>query len=168
MDRFAWCSCLAVLGAALAGCPAADQSLVINEFMASNSSTLQDESGAFPDWIELHNPTSADIPLGGYALSDDPGEAGRQPLDPDTVVPAGGYTVLFADGDLDEGPAHLDFRLSAGGESVVLSLWDGVQADVVDQVSFGPQTTDVSMARVPDGTGEWELDSTPTPGAENG
>ena len=29
--------------------------VVINEFMASNGSTLADEDGGFEDWIELYN-----------------------------------------------------------------------------------------------------------------
>ncbi|MEY4813958.1 MAG: hypothetical protein RLZZ162_1031, partial [Verrucomicrobiota bacterium] len=29
---------------------------VITEFMASNTTTLADEDGAFPDWIEIFNP----------------------------------------------------------------------------------------------------------------
>ena len=36
------------------------EGLVINEYMSSNGSTLYDEDGDTPDWIELYN-ASADI-----------------------------------------------------------------------------------------------------------
>ena len=39
--------------------------------MASNQSTLMDEDGDFPDWIELYNPTTDTIFLNNYYLSDD-------------------------------------------------------------------------------------------------
>ncbi|MCA9920528.1 MAG: lamin tail domain-containing protein, partial [Anaerolineales bacterium] len=46
---------------------AAQSDLVINEIMASNSSTLQDpdEPGEYPDWLELYNPTNAPVSLDG-------------------------------------------------------------------------------------------------------
>ena len=45
---------------------------LINEFMASNTASVQDEDGDFPDWLELYNPGTAPIDLRGYGLSDDP------------------------------------------------------------------------------------------------
>jgi hypothetical protein len=35
--------------------------LRINEIMASNSSTISDEDGDQPDWIEIYNPTEAAV-----------------------------------------------------------------------------------------------------------
>jgi len=48
-------------------------SLVINEFMADNNSTIEDpaESGEFPDWIELYNGTNDTVILSGMFLTDD-------------------------------------------------------------------------------------------------
>jgi hypothetical protein len=48
-------------------------SLVINEFMADNKNTIEDpdESGEFPDWVELYNGTSDTIILSGMFLTDD-------------------------------------------------------------------------------------------------
>ncbi len=48
------------------------EKLVINEFMASNSTTISDSAGGFDDWIELYNPTSADVTLSGMYLTDKP------------------------------------------------------------------------------------------------
>ena len=44
--------------------------IVINEIMSSNSTTIYDEYGNTPDWIELYN-NDLEIDLSGYGLSDD-------------------------------------------------------------------------------------------------
>ncbi|MFR5786448.1 MAG: lamin tail domain-containing protein [Christensenellales bacterium] len=44
--------------------------LVINEICASSITTLKDEDGDYPDWIEIHNTTNQAIDLSNYALSD--------------------------------------------------------------------------------------------------
>ena len=152
------------LAGPLAGCGGG---LVINEFMASNASTATDESGANPDWIELHNLGSSAVSLDGFYISDDLAEPDREPLDGSLSVPAGGYLILFADGDVDQGANHLSFRLAKAGEDVVLST-DGESAvEVVDSTTYGEQQTDVSMARSPDGTGDFAASDSPTPGAAN-
>ena len=47
--------------------------LVINEFMADNETTVEDpdESGEYPDWIELYNGSEEPIALNGLFLTDD-------------------------------------------------------------------------------------------------
>jgi hypothetical protein len=142
-----------------------DYDLYINEFMASNASTLADEGGAFPDWIELYNGGDTDINLGGWTITDDLEEPEKHPLDSALVVEAGGYLVLFADDDEDEGTQHVGFNLSASGESIGLYSPDG---RAVDELDYGELGTDVSIARVPDGSASWEVTDSPTPGASNG
>ena len=44
--------------------------VVINEFMASNSTTARDQDGEYDDWIELYNNSSSAIDLSGYYLTD--------------------------------------------------------------------------------------------------
>lgn len=149
----------------LTACPTGD--LVLNEFVASNATGHTDESGAYPDWIEIHNPTGSDISLGGYAISDDTTLPERHLFDASLTIPAGGYQVIFADGDTIDGPLHLPFRLNASGEEVVLSHDTGEGYEVIDQVAYGEQQTDTAVARVPDGTGDWTEGVTPTPGAAN-
>ena len=55
--------------------PEIDGQLVINELMAGNVLTLADETGAARPWIEILNPTDTDVPLRGYAVTDDLGGA---------------------------------------------------------------------------------------------
>src|SRR5262245_9363405 len=46
------------------------QTLVINEFLASNQSTNFDEDNTASDWIELYNAGDREVDLLGYALTD--------------------------------------------------------------------------------------------------
>ncbi len=51
-------------------CWKVDAQVIINEVSASNSSTIYDEDGDAPDWIELLNITSEPIQLSDYFISD--------------------------------------------------------------------------------------------------
>lgn len=156
-----------------AGCPSeedpADEpsTVVLNEFMASNASVFQDDSGAFPDWIELYNTGTEDVALGSYALSDDLGQPLKHILSDDLVITAGGYLILFADGDVAQGEQHLSFRLTADGEDLVLSRIAGSAAEIIDTHQYGVQLTDISEGRLPNGTGAFTELGTPSPGAAN-
>ena len=141
--------------------------LIINEFMADNGSTLEDpdESGEFPDWIEIYNAGETAVDLNGFYLSDDLASPTKSPITQTLTIPAGSYLLIYADGDPFQGAAHADFKLGAGGESVLLVYSDGTT--VLDSRTFGAQTTDVSEGRCPNVTGNWQTMSAPTPGAAN-
>jgi len=143
--------------------------IYINEFMASNSSTYADESGAFPDWIELYNASNEDADLTGWWITDDNTEPMKHEILEGVVVPAGGFFVLFADGDIDQGVNHLSFSLDADGEDIGLygpSEFDTPEIDALD--AYPVQITDISLARTPDGSPQFEATENPTPGASNG
>jgi hypothetical protein len=141
--------------------------LVINEFMASNSSTIADANGEFDDWIEIYNAGATAVDMGRFYFSDS-----EEPFDdripgnaPDkTTIQPGGYLIFWADSDTEQGPNHLKFKLSADGESISLYYKDG---RLIDSRVFGAQTTDVSEGRSPDGSNNWVKFNTPTPGASN-
>jgi len=139
--------------------------LLFNELMSSNAATIADESGAFPDWVELYNPGSADVSLDGWTITDDLTESDKHPFEAGLVVPAGGYLLLWADDDEPDGAEHLGFNLAAEGEELGLYDPDGAPAD---EVEFGALGTDVSAAREPDGSANWVATDGPTPGASNG
>jgi hypothetical protein len=142
--------------------------VIINEFMASNESTIEDpdEPGEYPDWIELYNPGTEAVDLGGAYLTDDPAEPTKYQIPTGVSIPAGGYLVFWADDDGTQGPLHTNFKLSASGEAVALFDTDGLTE--IDSVSFDAQFTDVSYGRYPNGTGPWGFMATATPGGANG
>lgn len=150
------------------GTPAGGQHPVINEFMASNSRAAQDESGDYDDWIEIYNPSSQPVDIGGMYLTDRlsnptkwqvPGGSPAQ-----TTIAAQGYLLIWADGETDEGILHADFKLSDAGEAI--GLYD-IGGTLVDSVAFGPQNADQSYGRFPDGAANWEVFNNPTPEQAN-
>lgn len=49
---------------------AADVPVVINEFMASNTSSGTDPQSQYDDWIEIHNYGTTAVNIGGMHLTD--------------------------------------------------------------------------------------------------
>jgi hypothetical protein len=141
--------------------------IFINEWMASNSTTIQDPDDLdFDDWFELFNAGGTAVDLGGYVLTDDVFAGDRTTIPPGTIIPAHGFLLVWADNEnATNGQLHVSFRLSADGELIALYAPDG---SLVDSVTFGASARDVSGGRIPDG-GEivGALDSA-TPGFSNG
>lgn len=126
--------------------PEGAPTLCINELVASNGDSWADETGASPDWIELHNPSTEPVALGDFTLTDRPDGDGVPPIDATLVVPPGGFLVFAADGLPELGPTHLPFALSEKGEAVALLHASG-HGEVI---TFGPVQHDFAWARTPD------------------
>jgi hypothetical protein len=142
--------------------------IVINEIMASNASTLADPAGEFDDWVEIYNPSSTHIDLSGLYLSDNPTNLNKWAFPEGTSIAAQGYLLIWCDEDGDKAQEglHANFKLSASGEFIALSDQDGLL--LVDSLSFGEQTTDISYGRVQDASSIWTIFPEPTPGYSNG
>ncbi|SCY28985.1 CotH kinase family protein [Flavobacterium caeni] len=129
-----------------------EEDLVINELMAQNTSTVTDPAGQFEDWIELYNNTANTISLDNLYLTDSPDNLQKWAFPSGLTMAPHSYLIVWADEDLTEEGLHADFKLSANGESIILSYPNGA---VVDAITFGAQTANVSYARVPNGTGDF-------------
>lgn len=127
--------------------------IVINEFMASNDATAIDQDGEYEDWVELYNNTGETISLDGYFLSDDPEELDKWEFPTGTIITGDGYLIVWCDDDIDQMGLHANFKLSASAESVILIDADG---NIVDEVSYINQTTDISYGRYPNGVGNFQ------------
>ena len=136
--------------------------LVINEFMATNATTVMDQDGEYDDWVELYNNGSSEIPLSGAYLSDDIGVPGQWAF-PDTTIGAGEYLIIWTDNDEEQVGLHANFKLSASGESVVIA---DIAWNTIDDIDYGDQTEDISYGRYPNGTGSFSI-MPPTFAAEN-
>jgi len=141
--------------------------LRINEFMAQNTATIQDPTGEWADWIEVFNAGSAEVNMGGIALTDNFSDM-RKWTFPDTTVPPGGVLLVWCDEDDGDPGLHASFKLSTGGERIALSDLEEYGGTILDSLTFGTQSSDVSYARICDGGPAWDFDSTPTPDAHNG
>ena len=154
--------------------------LLITEFMAVNNTTHPDGSEpvpAYPDWIEIHNPTVDPVDLTGGFLTDTATNLTRWQLPPITIG-GGEYMVFFASGsavnDYQDpgGNYHTNFKLSGGGEylalvDMVAEVPTVVQEFVSDGGEFPDQFADISYGLMP-GTGEETYFLEPSPGTVNG
>ena len=143
-----------------------DMGLYINEFMASNATTICDSFGSYSDWIELYNSTDTDMDISGFGISDNLSQPMKYRFPDGTTIAARGYLVVFCSGNegMQNGELHAPFGLRSYGEDVVIANRAG---RIIDSYSFKNQETDVSMARIPDGTGELQPNSQPSPGYPN-
>jgi hypothetical protein len=118
---------------------------IITEFMADNANTLQDEDGAYSDWIEVYNPTDAPVSLAGYHLTDDDDVLDMWTF-PDVTLAARGFMVVFASGNdrVDAGELHTNFRLSLDGEYLALVAPDGATIQTEFFPNYPAQHEDVS------------------------
>ncbi len=140
-------------------------SVLINEIMASNDTTIADEDGDYPDWLELVNTNSWDVSLKGYFLTDDKDEPNKWVF-PDTMIKGNGYLLIWASKKDRKGPGelHTNFKISAKKEYLGFYTPGG---EVMDSITVRKQETDISYARIPDGEAEFKETITPTPGASN-
>lgn len=143
------------------------QDVLINEFLASNSSVIADEDGDYEDWIELYNNTTSSIDLSGYGLSDDNSKPYKWVF-PSVEIPANGYILVWASGKDKVGQnqeLHANFKISASGEPLSLTDKEGTLVDFIDEITL---PTDVSYGRGINATQDiFFFFYEPTPNAEN-
>ncbi|MCX6904237.1 MAG: lamin tail domain-containing protein, partial [Verrucomicrobia bacterium] len=142
----------------------------VNEWMAKNNTTLVNPADhKYDDWFELYNASDSTVNLAGYYLTDTITNKFKFPIPNGFSIPPRGCLLVWA----DKLPAynvppstalHVNFHLSKSGTSIGIFGIDGTQ---IDFVSFGPQSTDVSEGRCPDGGADIGTMVGVTPGAPN-
>jgi hypothetical protein len=138
--------------------------------MLGNPSGLRfNEWLAYPlrgdDFLELYNPSSLPVALGGLYLTDDPSLAGRTRFEiaPLTFIEPRGWVCFWSDGG--SAPSSLGFGLSRYGDHLRLYA---PGFTLIDGIDFGAQRQGVSMGRFPDGAASLlEFAVTPSPGDSN-
>ena len=135
--------------------------LVINEYLASNSSGAQDESGDFADWVELYNGGADIINLTGMFLTDNLNIT-QQWQFPAVMLSPGEHLIIWCDDEPGQGPLHTNFKLNSSGEEIGLFSPMAFGHEVIDTRIFGEQSTDISEGRMPDGASLWTFIDPPT------
>lgn len=129
--------------------PASPSGVVVNEILAHTDTPQLDA-------IELFNPTSAPVDVGGWYLSDASSDLLKFPIPGGTVIAAGGYLV-FDESDFNPNPSSPganDFALNSEGDQVYLTrAMTGVFEGLEDMVDFGPTLNGESLGRLPNGSG---------------
>lgn len=163
--------------------PPVGNTLVLNEIMYDPKKSKDD----FGEWVEVYNPTNAEVDLDGWTLKDKGSNvhviSGSVPVAP------GGYALLARDGSSSQNGGitpdyvYTDFFLANGGDSVQLVDPAGKTVDTLSYQVEGAwplATPGVSIELKDPGLdnsagGSWELAVVPfgdgdlgTPGAPNG
>jgi len=140
--------------------------LVINELLAQNSDFNVDEFGNDDDWFEVYNYGDDPVLLNNLWFTDDPAEPAKWKIDTleNIFLDPGGYFLVWADDEPWQGYEHANFKISGDGEYIGIYT---AELQVVDEISFGEQTPNISYGRT-SGTGlNWVFLDPPTPEGEN-
>lgn len=120
--------------------------LVISEFMAKNTATIQDEDGAYSDWIEIYNPGSTAVDLTDWCLTDNAGNLTKWRF-PAEELGARQFKLVWASSKNRRTPGqplHTNFALSNDGEYLALVRPDGVTIEQEFAPTFPALDDDVS------------------------
>lgn len=123
---------------------------MVNEIMASNSTTIKDNSGAFSDWIEIYNIGNSTVDLNNYFLSDNPEKLDKYQLKSNSgslQIGPKGFLLIWCSGFPLRGENHVSFSLSSESETIILS---NPELKIVNQVDFKDQRKDISYGRTID------------------
>lgn len=138
----------------------AQNSIRINEVLLENRTGYIDESGERSAWIEFYNPTAATINVGGMFLSDDLSNPTKYPIrsgSKKSIIAPYQTFVVFLDGKAHKGVHHVDMVLDpTQSHTIYLHQGDGVMS-LLDQVTVPALGSDVSYARIPDGSGAFQV-----------
>ncbi|MBK9731228.1 MAG: CotH kinase family protein [Chitinophagaceae bacterium] len=140
--------------------------IFINEFLAANNTVIGDNAGEFDDYVELYNAGTESVYLGNKYISDDLQNPSKWRL-PAVTLDGDHYILLWTDNDPEQGAYHADFSLNADGEQIGLFASAEEYFAAIDTYSFGLQTADISVGRLPNGTGPFGILPGPTPGFNN-
>lgn len=129
----------------LMACTSSLAQVIINEGSNKNYSSIHDEDGDFPDWIEVYNSGTDTAQLYGYTLTDDPADPAKWVFPNITLAP-GEYRIVFCSGKdrkpvsafrqvLNTGP----FKAVTGWNTHELTTpfyWDGVSNILLNVCSY--------------------------------
>lgn len=147
------------------------QEVVINEILTANTSAFvpfpEEEGGQdyTPDYVELKNLTAGPIDLGAgpWKLASLKDAETNYVFRSGQTIPANGFLLVLLDGKTNFPGIHAGFSLRAS-RGDTLALFKG--STLVASNRFGIQASDLSIGRVPDGSGGFQL-NVPTPGTNN-
>ena len=144
----------------------------INEWLARNANGLRDPAdNQLDDWFEVYNASTQPFNLGNCYFTDNAGDLTkyRVPNNGQYVVPPRGFILVWADDTPTQNAPgrdlHVRFRL--GGNSGYIGLVAPNGQSVIDQISYGSQTNDITEGRFADGAATTYYTVRPTPRAPN-
>ena len=145
------------------------QNLVINEVMQSNIDCYMDDLVDFPDsWVELYNPTDADINLKDYKIGIKKKVEKAWQL-PDQTVSAHQRVLIFCDKageNAGVSALHTNFRLESAKDGNIYLFKNDEVVDKLEKMAKQP-APNIAYGRETDGGETWGYELKPTPGNAN-
>ncbi len=144
--------------------------VTINEYSASNLSTIQDNYQKNEDWIELRNTGSQAVSLAGYYLSDNPGNPSKFTIPDGVTIQAGAFMKVWASGrnEFSGGNLHTNFKFSQTKDDLEYIVFSQPDGTILEQIPLQKTMNGHSRGRNPFGSNQWVVFTNPTPGASNG
>ena len=163
--------------------PANYGDIVINELVTKDTSDVYftDESGSAADWIELYNNGDKAVDIAGIFVTDNPGEEADYQQIPDgeagaTTIPPKGFLVLICGAkdaggtklstQIKDGKVFIEMGLSSSKDNTV-AIYNLSKEAIDESADFNGLADDKSFGRKTDGTGNWDVLSSKTPGNPN-
>ena len=140
------------------------QTVRINEILASNGSGIKSSLGKRSDWIELFNQSENPVQLNGWSLSNSVKNQNPWQFPDNAIIDGYGFLIVYCDSETQEscidGEYFTNFNLSKEGGYLALIQPDGTVVQEFEP-SYPPQKRDISY-----GLGVFY--PVPTPGTVNG
>lgn len=115
--------------------------VLINEILAS-------AAPPFEQAVELFNPGTTPVSIGGWYLSDDARQPAKYRLPDDTVIPAGGFVVVY-ESAWKGSPVPLQLRGTVGGDVWLFEVnAKGQVSGLATHATYGPGPDNQSFGRV--------------------
>ncbi len=135
--------------------------LVINEWLGNPDFRVDN------DFLELFNPASQPVAMGGLSLTDDfANSPAKHVLPPLSFIAPGGYLAFKAKGSKATAGNALELPFSIDKTFGWLAL-SGANGTIVDRVDTVSQARDRSTGRSPDGGAAYATQALPSPGLPN-
>ena len=144
----------------------AQNSIVINEVVKSNTTVNLDDDGTYQDWLELYNNESFSINLEGFGLTDEASLPYKWVFPKYELKPKQFLLIFCSDKDRKTAlkPFHTNFKISSGGENIILNDPLG---NVVSSFPAVAIPRNFSYGCQKDGSTSYVFFQKPTPGSTN-
>jgi hypothetical protein len=145
--------------------------LWLNELQPDNLTGITNNAGQLAAWVELFNPATNVVSLGGFYLSANYADLTSWAFPASAAIKPGEFKVIFADGQTSLSTAeelHTSFTLPSSSGSVALTRLYNGQLQVLDYIDYTNIGPNHSYGSLPDGQSfERQEFFTATPGGTN-
>ena len=143
--------------------------VIINEYSASNLSEFTDNYQLEEDWIELYNPSSIDVNLTGFFLSDDENNPTKWVIPDGVIIPATRYLTFWCSGrdEYTNENLHTNFKLKQTKNTPDHVVFSNPNGEIINDIELKRTQLDHSIGRFPNGSNNWKIFPSPTKNGAN-